>query len=100
MSDPNESLISVEDSVRLVLLRDWNPLRFENDAVARARYENFVAPISRLLRGSRSREALLDYLHEAKTRELGVLDFPRARNRIAARKLLEIRIPGDDEKGR
>jgi hypothetical protein len=98
MSNSKDRLITIDDQIRQVLLRDWDPLRLRNDVVARDRYEPYVAAISQVLKGARSKEALLGILHRAKAKDFGLIDFPRTRNRIAARKLLEIKMSADDER--
>jgi hypothetical protein len=90
-------LITVEDAIRLVLIRECDPLRLQTAVVAGGPYERYVAPLRQLLIEQPSPDALVEYLRKAKIRDFGVVAFPRTRERKAARKLLEIDVCGDDK---
>jgi len=90
-------LLGVEDAILYVLARYWDPLHLQNAASRRGAYEPYVAPVREALAASPSAESLADFLRETKVRDFGVVDFPRARERRAARKLLEIDVHRDDK---
>lgn len=99
MELPDDWPLTLEQEIMLTLVRDWDPLCLNNDGVSFAhagRYEKYVAPILEILQGPRSVDALANVLLEAKLRDFGIIDFPRRRNRVVARKLLQIKIPGSE----
>jgi hypothetical protein len=97
MGDSNNNLITVEDAIRHVLIRDWDPLCLQSAVVAGGAYERYVAPLRQILIEQPSQETLVEYLCKAKSKDFGVMAFPRTRERKAARKLLEIDVCGDDK---
>ena len=68
-------LDSLRETVRQVLLHDWDPSNAARFAAARGEYDSYIEPIVNLLRGGTSEQALMDWLHE---RELECMCFPPA----------------------
>ena len=81
----------VQDSVRQVLYRDWNPIGFSD--LPEDEYDSYIAPVCRILTGSRSEQELMEYLFRAAHDTIGVAcetaeHFEQMRP--VARKLLEL----------
>ena len=97
MELPEDWPLSLEQEISQVLSMNWDPLCITSGGVSYyGGYQKYVAPIAEILTGARSEDALVKLLHEAKIRDFGIIDFPRHRNRVAARKLLQIRISGNE----
>ena len=90
----------IHEAILEVLVRDWDPSRLQAKVIKGSHFERYVAPIHQILTGTRSEKDLAGYLRFIKSRDFGILDFPRHRNHTAARKLLEIKMPGDEPSGR
>jgi hypothetical protein len=91
----NGNLLSAEDAILYVLIRHWDPLRLQNDAVRRGAYERYIPHVRELLAAGTSKESLAQFLCSAGVADFGVVSFPGTRDIKAARKLLEISIHRD-----
>lgn len=81
----------VQDSIRQVLYRDWNPMGLPD--LPGDEYDGYIAPVYRILAGSRSEQDLMDYLFRTARDTIGVAcetaeHFEQLRP--VARKLLEL----------
>ena len=79
----------IQDGIRQVLLHDWNPIAFP---VPDDEYDAYVAPVYRILVGSRSEQELCEYLFRTARDTIGVASDTVGHfelGRPVARKLLE-----------
>jgi hypothetical protein len=62
MTDSRESRAAkIQDSIRQVLYRDRNPIGF-GEALPADEYDSYIAPVYRILVGSRSEQELIEFL--------------------------------------
>lgn len=64
--------LEIYDSIRQVLLCDWDPFVIGNDENRRNEYDICIAPLYRVLVGTRSKEELIQYLQLTERDEFGV----------------------------
>jgi|SRR5689334_6115760 len=65
MSDPRKRRAKeIEAAIREVLLKDWNPIGLEEADLPPDEYDRYIAPVYRVLVGSRSEEDLVRCLEE------------------------------------
>lgn len=62
--------LDVQESIRRILFNDWNPVGI-NDSGLEDEYDSFIAPVYRILIGSRSEHEIIQYLGNAETELLG-----------------------------
>ena len=79
----------IQDAIRQVLYRDWDPIGVCDEA-AQDEYDHYIGAVYGILAGSRSAEALIDYLIQVMTERMGYDTPPRARLRLVAQKLLSL----------
>ena len=77
-------------AVRLILMRDWDPIGINDEPAAQDEYDSYVAPLLHLLRQGVSSSALSDRLLRIETVEMG-LPGDRERALRVAQKLRELR---------
>jgi len=80
----------IEDSIRQILYRDWNPI---GCPVPEDEYDSYIAPVYRILAGSRSEQELVEFLFRTARDSIGVAcetaeHFEKMRP--VARRLLEL----------
>jgi hypothetical protein len=61
----------IQDLIRQVLLRDWNPIGVNNDPELADEYDSYIAPVYGILVGSRSEHDLIDLLYRAERDQIG-----------------------------
>jgi hypothetical protein len=90
MTDSRESRAAkIQDSIRQVLYRDWNPVGF-GDALPADEYDSYIAPVYRILVGSRSEQELIEFLFSTERDIIGVPCESPEQLRPVAHKLLEL----------
>jgi hypothetical protein len=60
----------VQDSIRQVLRRDWNPIGVSD--LPEDEYDSYIAPVYRILAGSRSEQEIMEYLFRTARDTIGV----------------------------
>jgi hypothetical protein len=97
MANSEKRWREIEESIRQVLLRDWDPIGVCDNPKARDEYDGYIAPIYWMLMKSRSEDEIAKYLHKSKTKDIGLFDcFAGRRNRKIAQKLLALDVRGDE----
>jgi hypothetical protein len=92
MKDTRKSRAAkIQDSIRQVLLRDWDPIGFGNH-LPPDEYDNYIAPVYRMLVGSRSEQELIDLLYGIERDSIGMPCESPELLRPVARKLLDLDI--------
>jgi hypothetical protein len=93
MTDSREKRAAeIQDSIRQILFHDWDPIGVSGTA-PEDEYDSYIAPVYRILAGSRSEDELVACLHRLGDDIMGV--SPTAAQyddqfRPVARKLLEL----------
>jgi hypothetical protein len=82
--------LEIYDSIRTVLVRDWDPIGIASELHLRDEYDAYIAPVYRILVGTRSEDDLVECLRRIESNEIGV--GPAARDLLmpVARKLLTL----------
>ena len=80
----------IQDSIRQILFRDWDPIGVNDNPKLADEYDSYIAPICRILVGSRSEDDLIGYLFRAEHDQIGTgCELPE-QLRAVARKLLAL----------
>lgn len=80
----------IQDSIRQIFLQDWNPIGFP---VPDDEYDAYIAPVYRILTGSRSEQELCEFLFQTARDTFGVANDTIEHfelGRSVALKLLEL----------
>lgn len=56
---------AIQDAIRQVLLRSWNPIGVDEEPEFRDEYDSFIGGAYRILTSGRSEEELIAYLFES-----------------------------------
>jgi len=80
----------IQDSIRQVLFRDWDPIGVNDNPNLADEYDNYLAPVYRILTGSRSEEELVQFFFRTESETIGLSTDSTERLRPMARKLLEL----------
>ena len=81
------------DSIRQVLLNDWDPHNAARNEAAHGTYDHYIDPLWALIQGGADESAVVEFLHE---REKETMCFPSLgtqRLRRVAQKLLSLKSP-------
>jgi hypothetical protein len=90
MTNSRESRAArIQDSIRQVLYRDWNPIGID-DALPADEYDSYSAPVYRILVGSRSEQELIGFLFSTERDTIGTPCDSPEQLRPVARRLLEL----------
>ena len=79
----------IQESIRQLLYRDWNPIGFD---VPEDEYDSYIAPVYRVLTGSRSEEELIELLFRIEQDIIGLPCKSPEQLRPVAEKLLELNV--------
>ncbi len=92
MTDSREKRAAeIQDSIRQVLYHDWNPIGVPD--LPEDEYDSYIAPVYRILSGSRSEQELVEYLFRTARDTIGVACETAEhleQMRPVARRLLEL----------
>lgn len=80
----------IQDSIRQVLFLYWDPFDVNYNPKLQDEYDSYIAPIYRILVGSRSEDELILYLHQTESQTPDMSCDSRERLRPVARRLLEL----------
>jgi hypothetical protein len=95
MTDSRECRAAkIQDSIRQVLRHDWNPIGF-GDVLPEDEYDSYIAPVYRILTGSRSEQELIDCLFRLECDIIGTPCAAAEHLRPVARRLLELDVRYD-----
>ena len=78
----------IQDSIRQILHHDWNPIGFSD--LPEDEYDSYIAPVYRILVGSRSEQELIEFLFSTERDIIGVPCESPEQLRPVARRLLEL----------
>lgn len=83
----------IQDSIRQILFREWDPIGVgEFKDWPEDEYDAYIAPIYKILNGSRSENDIIDYLYMTEKNHIGVWCKDPEGLRPVARKLLGLDI--------
>jgi len=96
MSEYIEQAKSYQEAIRLVLLREWDPIGVANVPQAQDEYDSYVSQIHGFLIRHEPRHKLVDFLWWAETEHMGLYGN-RQRTEKVADLLLQILAPARRE---
>jgi hypothetical protein len=79
-----------QNAIRQILFHDWDPIGISKDSTWDDEYDAYIAPIYRILVGTRSEEEIVNRLLQMERDSMGVAREDRETLRPVARKLLEL----------
>ena len=89
MTDSRESRAAkIQDSIRQVLYHDWHPIPVPD--LPEDEYDSYIAPVYRVLVGSRSEQELIDCLFRLERDAIDMSSESPEQLRPIARRLLEL----------
>ena len=95
MANSDKRWREIEDSIRQVLVCDWDPIGISDRSPDE--YDGYIQPIYWMLMKSRSEDEIAKYLRKTKTKDMGLFDwFGGRRSRKIAKKLLALDVQGDN----
>lgn len=86
----SERAAEIQDSIRQILFQDWDPVCVGDNPNLQNEYDSYIAPVYRILMGSRSEQELIDYLSRTELDEMGMPCKSPEKLRPVARKLLTL----------
>ena len=90
MADPRDKrAVEIQNSIRQILFREWEPIGL-SDYGPKDEYDSYIAPVYRILAGSRSEVELIDFLHRTESKTIGMPGGQRETLGQVARKLLAL----------
>ena len=89
MTDSRDKRVAkIQDSIRQVLYRDWNPIG--DHELPKDEYDSYIAPVYRILAGSRSEQELIECLFRIERDTIGMPCESPEQLRPVARRLFEL----------
>jgi hypothetical protein len=85
-------LREIEESIRDVLLHDWDPIEVANEPLAQSEYDSYVGGVYRLLTAGASEEELADHLWRIETESMELSRAEPSALIPVARKLRQLNI--------
>lgn len=85
---------AIQDSIRQILLREWDPIGVRNVAEAQDEYDGYVGGVYRLLANGASAQAVADHLARIQTEGMELPAKPEALLPVAVRlQQIDIALP-------
>lgn len=91
-SDKQQRARAIQESIRHILLLDWDPIGINDIPEAQDEYDSYVGGVYRLLASKCSADELIDHLFLIETRTMGLLVPGREHLRPVANKLLSLNV--------
>jgi hypothetical protein len=79
----------IQDSIRQILYHDWDPIGF-GEILPEDEYDSYIAPVNRILAGSRSEQELIELLFHTERDVIGSPCKSPEQLRPVAQKLLAL----------
>jgi len=83
---------AIQESIRQVLLHDWDPIHVQDEPQAQDEYDGYVGGVYGLLRRGASAEKIAEYLCRIQTEDMGMGGVPVSALIPVAEKLLALDI--------
>ena len=93
-----ERALKIYDSIRQVLLKDWDPLNIADEAQCGDEYDAYIARVYRILIGTRTESDLIECLRRIENDEMGIAFDGGARLQQVAQELLALSVRLELEK--
>jgi hypothetical protein len=74
---------AIQDSIRKVLMVDWDPIGVRGVPQAIAEYDSYIGPLYRILAGNGPMDDIVDCLERLEREEIGVCTSEQVRRRVA-----------------
>ncbi|MBK8465092.1 MAG: hypothetical protein IPL32_04605 [Chloracidobacterium sp.] len=87
MSKEKQAL-EIQDSIRQILFWDWDPIGIADEELPDDEYDSYIAPVFRILIGTRSENDLINFLHTTAHETIGLSGGDPEMLRGVAKKLL------------
>ncbi|MEP6704950.1 MAG: hypothetical protein ABJB34_09105 [Acidobacteriota bacterium] len=84
--------LEIQDSIRRVFFRDWDPLGINDYKSSDDEYDSYIAPVYRILVGSRSESDLIDTLKRIATDQMGIGAGSLEKLDLVAEKLFKLKV--------
>jgi hypothetical protein len=81
---------AVHESIRQVLLRDWDPIGVNDVPEAQDEYDSYVGGVYRMLASACSEDEIIDHLWRIESHNMGLLTADRESLRPVATKLMNL----------
>jgi len=91
-SDKQQRARAIQESIRQILLRDWDPIGINDVPEANDEYGAYVGGVYRLLASHCSADQLIDHLFAIETQAIGMSVPEREHLRPVATKLLGLNV--------
>ena len=78
----------IQDSIRQILFWEWDPIGIADEECPEDEYDAYIAPVYRILTGTRSENDLVKYLQTTAWKTIGVSGPDSEMLRVVAKKLL------------
>jgi hypothetical protein len=78
---------TIQESLRAVLLRDWDPIGIQDEPGAQDEYDSYVGGVYRLLASGASEEQIVEHLWQIETVTMGLSTPDRTKLHPVARRL-------------
>jgi hypothetical protein len=82
----------IQDSIRQVLFHDWDPIGVNSSPKLADEYDSYIAPVYRILTGTRSEDDLIVFLFRTEHDQIGTGCQSAEQLRPVARKLLALSV--------
>lgn len=80
----------IQDSIRQVFFQDWDPIGVNSNPKLSHEYDSYIAPVYRILTGSRSEDDLIGFLFRIEHDQIATGCESPEQLRPVARKLLAL----------
>ena len=81
--------VEIQDSIRQILYCEWDPIGVSGSAPG-DEYDSYIAPVYRILAGTRSEQELIEFLFRTERDTIGLSCESPEELRPIARRLLEL----------
>ena len=93
MPDPKaKRAAEIQQSIRDVLMHQWDPIGVADSTTSDDEYDAYIAPVYRILVGSRSEDELVGFLHFTERDVIGMATANPESLRGVARALLALNV--------
>lgn len=92
MDDPRRNARKIQESIRLVLLRDWDPIGVQDVTEAQDEYDSYVGGVYRLLASGATAQEIAEHLFRIEMFQMGLSTSNSASLLAVAEKLRALQV--------
>jgi hypothetical protein len=92
MSDRNQRAREIQESIRQVLLRDWDPIGVSDVPEAQDEYDSYVGGVYRLLASGASEDEVIEHLQWIESDRMGLTAADPEELRVVAMRLAQLNV--------